>query len=73
MAELQIELNKRVQTLCERQKSIELLDKKIIDLVDEQKPLRLEENMEEQLENLKETLSKRTEDELKRIEQKKQG
>lgn len=73
MAELQIELNKRVQTLCERQKSIELLDKKIIDLVDEQKPLRLEENMEEQLENLKETLSKRTEEELKRIEQKKQG
>lgn len=73
MAELQIELNKRVQTLCERQKSIELLDKKIIDLVDEQKPLRLEENMEEQLENLKETLSKRTEEELKRIDQKKQG
>ncbi|KAJ8925878.1 hypothetical protein NQ315_009730 [Exocentrus adspersus] len=73
LAELQVELNKRVQALCERQKSVELLDRKIIDLVDEQKGLRTEESADDQLENLRESLSKRTEDELKKIEQRKQG
>nr|CAI5852223.1 unnamed protein product [Callosobruchus analis] len=73
LAELQAELNRRVQTLCERQRSVELLDKKIVDLVDEQKSMCQQENKEEELENLKSKLSQRTVEELRRIEQKKQG
>ncbi|CAH1982263.1 unnamed protein product [Acanthoscelides obtectus] len=73
LAELQAELNRRVQTLCERQRSVELLDKKIVDLVDEQKSMCQQENKEEELENLKAKLSKRTVEELRRIEEKKQG
>ncbi|CAH1112604.1 unnamed protein product [Psylliodes chrysocephalus] len=73
LAELQAELNRRVQTLCERQRSVELLDKKIIDLVDQQKSLTKDENKSDELEILKQELCKRTEEELKKIEQKKQG
>uniref|UniRef100_A0A6P7GBU2 Kinesin-like protein Klp98A n=1 Tax=Diabrotica virgifera virgifera TaxID=50390 RepID=A0A6P7GBU2_DIAVI len=73
LAELQAELNRRVKTLCERQKSVQLLDKKIVDLVDEQKSLSKDENKTEELENLKQELCKRTEEELKKIEEKKQG
>ncbi|XP_057652749.1 kinesin-like protein KIF16B isoform X2 [Diorhabda carinulata] len=73
LAELQAELNKRVETLCEHQRNVELLDKKIVDLVDQQKSLVKSENQNEDLENLKLKLRKRTEEELKRIEEKKQG
>ncbi|KAJ8954794.1 hypothetical protein NQ318_014906 [Aromia moschata] len=73
LSELQTELNRRVKMLCERQKSVELLDKKIVDLVDEQKSLDIEEDKDEELQNLKTMLSKRTEVELRKIEEKKQG
>ncbi|CAG9861907.1 unnamed protein product [Phyllotreta striolata] len=69
LAELQAELNRRVQILCERQKSIELLDKKIIGLVDEQKSIN---DTNDDLENVKQELCNRTEEDLKRIEIKKQ-
>lgn len=71
MAELQEELNRRVQALCERQRSVELLDKKIIDLVEEQKSL--SKDCKDDLQVLRIELSKRTEEDLKKIEQKKQG
>lgn len=71
MAELQEELNRRVQALCERQRSVEILDKKIIDLVEEQKSL--SKDCKDDLQVLRIELSKRTEEDLKKIEQKKQG
>ncbi|KAJ8979719.1 hypothetical protein NQ317_015543 [Molorchus minor] len=49
LSELQAELNRRVQSLCERQKSVELLDKKIVELVDKQNSLfDIDENSETQ-------------------------
>lgn len=71
LAELQEELNRRVKALCERQRSVELLDKKIIDLVEEQKSL--SKDCRDDLQILRTELSKRTEEDLKKIEQKKQG
>ncbi|XP_074037348.1 kinesin-like protein 98A isoform X2 [Leptinotarsa decemlineata] len=73
LAELQTELNRRVQALCERQRSVELLDKKIVDLVDQQKSLSSDQSEQEHLLNLKAELSKRTEEELKDIESRKRG
>lgn len=80
LAELQAELNRRVQTLCERQKSVEILDQKLIGLVNEQEDLKMEESNEtniiiedSDLKDLKEKLAKRTGEELKQIEQKKLG
>ncbi|CAG9820988.1 unnamed protein product [Phaedon cochleariae] len=73
LAELQAELNRRVHALCERQKSVELLDKKIVDLVDKQKLLCIDQNKEEELNVLRIGLVKRTEEEMKEIERKKQG
>lgn len=73
MAELQAELNRRVQALCERQRCIEVLDQKIVDLVDEQKSICEELKEESTLDDLKNRLSQRTEDEMKKLEEKKQG
>lgn len=71
MAELQAELTRRVEALCERQKTVELLDKRLIDLVDEQSYLDQDNTI--QFNDLKQTISLRTEEERKRIEEKKQG
>lgn len=71
LAELQEELNRRVQALCERQRSVEILDKKIIDLVDEQKTI--SKDYKDDLQSLRAELSKRTVEDLKKIEEKKQG
>lgn len=85
MAELQAELNRRVQTLCDRQKSVEEIDQKLIGLVSEQEILSSENNSVSssdgdsskqsvsELQALKETLAKRTDDELQKIEEKKLG
>lgn len=85
MAELQAELNRRVQTLCERQKNVEEIDQKLIGLVNEQEILSSENNSVSsgdgdsskqsvsELQALKETLAKRTDDELQKIEEKKLG
>lgn len=71
LSELQEQLNRRVQALCERQRSVELLDKKIIDLVEEQKSL--SKDYKDDLQNLRTELAERSEEDLKKIEQKKQG
>lgn len=73
MAELQAELHRSVQALCERQRCIEVLDQKIVDLVDEQKSICEELKEESTLDDLKNRLSQRTEDEMKKLEEKKQG
>lgn len=71
LAELQAELNRRVETLCERQKSVEEIDLKLMGLVNDQATLDGPEN-HLQMNELKATLSKRTEEELKTLEQRKQ-
>ncbi|KAF7281404.1 hypothetical protein GWI33_004786 [Rhynchophorus ferrugineus] len=74
LAELQAELNRRVQMLCERQKSVEILDQKLIGLVNEQVELDHNENATSmELHDLKDQLAKRTDEERKQIEQKKLG
>ncbi|KAG5878934.1 hypothetical protein JTB14_005987 [Gonioctena quinquepunctata] len=73
LAELQAEFNQRVQMLCERQRSIELIDRKIIDLVDQQKFIELDERKQDQLNILKAVLSKRTKEELKDIDRENKG
>lgn len=71
LAELQEELNRRVQVLCERQRSVELLDKKIIELVEEQNSLSKDSRDDLQLRRTE--LATRTEEDLKKIELKKHG
>ncbi|KAL1493564.1 hypothetical protein ABEB36_009268 [Hypothenemus hampei] len=79
LAESQAELNRRVQTLCARQKTMEEIDQKLIGLVKEQENLSDRSSssnnytQDPELVLLKETLAKRTQEELKRIEQKKLG
>ncbi|CAH0550729.1 unnamed protein product [Brassicogethes aeneus] len=72
LAELQAELNQRVATLAERQKTIERLDKKLVELVDEQLCLNADPK-DEQLVNLKKVLASRTKEELMKIEERKQS
>lgn len=72
LAELQAELERRVQALAERRNAVEKLDKKLVGLVDEQMELSITSNNED-LQKLKESLSSRTEQELQEIEQRKQA
>lgn len=71
LAEMQAELTRRVEALCERQKTVELLDKRLIELVEQQTYLETDNPV--QFNDLKQTLSLRSEEERKRIEEKKQG
>lgn len=72
LAELQDELNHRVQMLSERKKTIDLLDKKLISLVEEQVNLD-NENKDANLEALKQSLASRTKEEIEKIERRKQS
>lgn len=72
MAELQAELERRVQALSERRKAVEKLDKRLVGLVDEQLELSTSANNEDLL-KLKENLASRTEQELQVIEKRKQA
>ncbi|CAG9762124.1 unnamed protein product [Ceutorhynchus assimilis] len=77
LAELQAELNRRVQTLCERQKSVEEIDQKLIGLVNNQETLNSSKSSFDSstsandLQSLKDELAKRSEQELQSIEQRK--
>ncbi|XP_049826777.1 kinesin-like protein Klp98A isoform X3 [Aethina tumida] len=75
LADLQSELSVRVLQLADRQKTIEKLDKRLVELVDEQLQLNhhQEDKKDEQLENLKRVLSSRTKEELKKIDDRKQS
>ncbi|XP_066262370.1 kinesin-like protein Klp98A isoform X2 [Euwallacea similis] len=74
LAELQVELNRRVQTLCDRQKSVEEIDQKLVGIVSDQANLNLNDFEKNQsICDLRDSLAKRTEEELAQIEQKKQG
>lgn len=73
MAELQVELERRVQALNERRHAVELLDKKLVSLVDEQAALNSSPEGDQVMQELRESLAARTEQELKEIEQRKQG
>lgn len=70
-------MNRRVAALSERRKIVELLDQKLMDLVDSQASLSLKKNCSssddyhQQLAVLKQSLSSRTQEELEKIEQKK--
>lgn len=72
LAELQAELQRRVQTLSERREAVEKLDKKLVDLVDEQLELGVPSSSE-QLHNLKIILASRTEQQIQELEQRKQA
>lgn len=72
LAELQTELECRVQALNERRRAVELLDKKLVSLVDEQAALSNSPD-DDKLQELRDSLAARTEQELKEIEQRKQG
>ncbi|XP_008195797.2 kinesin-like protein Klp98A isoform X1 [Tribolium castaneum] len=72
LAELQAELNKRVEALSERRKTVEMLDKKLLDLVDQQASLDINPQ-DDHLVDLKQSLASRTKEELEKIEKKKQG
>lgn len=71
MAELQAELERRVQTLSAQKNAVEILDKKLVTLVDEQMELGGPSSSKD-LQTLKELLASRTEQQLKEIEQRKQ-
>ncbi|XP_050295479.1 kinesin-like protein Klp98A [Anthonomus grandis grandis] len=77
LAELQAELNRRVQALCDRQKSMEEIDQKLIGLVNDQESLSSEKTSSDSshsdLQQLKNSLANRTNEELLNIEQKKLG
>jgi hypothetical protein len=72
LAELQAELNKRVDALSERRKTVEMLDKKLLELVDQQASLDIG-TQDDHLHDLKLSLASRTKEELDKIEKKKQG
>lgn len=72
MAELQAELERRVQTLSAQKNAVEILDKKLVTLVDEQLELGGPSSSKD-LQTLKELLASRTEQQLKEIEQRKQA
>lgn len=69
---MQVELERRVQALSERRNAVLLLDKKLVNLVDEQTLIGDSSNCDK-LRELRQSLAARTEQELKEIEQKKQG
>ncbi|XP_066142639.1 kinesin-like protein Klp98A isoform X2 [Euwallacea fornicatus] len=74
LAELQAELNRRVQILCDRQQSIKEIDQKLIGIVSDQTNLNLYDFEKNQsICDLRDSLAKRTEEELAQIEQKKQS
>lgn len=72
LAELQIELERRVEALNDRRHAVELLDKKLVSLVDEQAAITSSPDGDK-LQELRDSLAARTEQELKEIEQRKQG
>lgn len=72
MAELQAELERRVQTLSERRTAVEKLDKRLVDLVDEQLQLGVPSSSEN-LQHLKVSLASRTEQQMYELEQRKQA
>nr|XP_022909743.1 kinesin-like protein Klp98A isoform X1 [Onthophagus taurus]XP_022909744.1 kinesin-like protein Klp98A isoform X2 [Onthophagus taurus] len=72
LAELQAELERRVQTLAERRLAVEKLDKRLVDLVDEQMELGVPSHNED-LQTLKESLACRTEQQLHELDQRKQS
>ncbi|KAL3287107.1 hypothetical protein HHI36_001588 [Cryptolaemus montrouzieri] len=72
LSELQVELNRRVEALTERKKAIEMLDKKLIDLVEKQVALDIEDQ-DNKLLTLKKSLACRTKEELEKIEERKQS
>lgn len=72
MAELQAELERRVQTLSERRTAVEKLDKRLVDLVDEQLQLGVPSSSEN-LQHLKVSLASRTEQQIQELEQRKQA
>lgn len=57
----------------ERRHAVEILDKKLVSLVDEQVALTNSPNDGDKLQELRDNLAARTEQELKEIEQRKQG
>lgn len=59
-----------MEALSERRKTVELLDKKLLELVDQQGLLGPKSS---NLDNLKQSLASRTQQELDIIEKKKQG
>lgn len=61
-----------MQALNERRHAVELLDKKLVSLVDEQAAISNSPDGDK-LQELRESLAARTEQELKEIEQRKQG
>ncbi|KAK9707912.1 PX domain [Popillia japonica] len=72
LAELQAELERRVQTLSERRTAVEKLDKRLVDLVDEQLQLGVPSSSEN-LQHLKVSLASRTEQQMYELEQRKQA
>lgn len=72
LAELQEELKRRVQALSDRRNAVEVLDKKLVNLVDEQLELGVPSS-ESQLQSLKESLASRTVQQMQEIEQRKQA
>ncbi|KAI4467704.1 kinesin-related [Holotrichia oblita] len=72
LAELQAELERRVQTLSERRTAVEKLDKRLVDLVDEQLQLGVPSSSEN-LQHLKVSLASRTEQQMQELEQRKQA
>ncbi|KAJ3648828.1 hypothetical protein Zmor_020600 [Zophobas morio] len=72
LAELQATLDNRVEALSERRRTVEMLDKKLLDLIDQQALLD-NSTQNEHLQDLKQSLASRTKDELDKIERKKQG
>lgn len=69
---MQTELERRVEALSERRRAVELLDKKLVNLVDEQAAISNSPDGDK-LQELRDSLAARTEQELKEIEQRKQG
>lgn len=61
---------RRVQALCHQEKSMEQIDQKLISLVDDQQSLG---GGLSELQAIKDNLTRRTGEELEKIEQKKQG
>lgn len=72
LAELQAELERRVQTLSERRLAVEKLDKRLVDLVDEQIELGELSNKDD-LQTLRQSLASRTEQQLQELDQRKQS
>ena len=67
-----MELERRVQMLSERRDAVEKLDKKLVELVDQQLELDMPSS-EPSLHDLKECLSSRTDKELEELDYRKQS